>query len=235
MPFASRIALAIVVTIAVGFAALYWNAAQTSRELLQRKNDVEDALAQRQAAMGPDALQIERQLADYRLAFESTQSAALRGLEWAANQTSQYAFNEMPLDDFRLSIVAELASRLAELDFNGFVRLETHVGNFCMSSSADAGFILPVEDIPVLQCDQVGFEPAVAYEMGLQQSVAFANFINQADERDGGNIRYEIVSLGNSRPLLAYPSLAVGVSASDWNRIAASNNRVEIAIFSAEP
>jgi hypothetical protein len=70
--------------------------------------------------------------------------------------------------------------------------------------------------------------------MGLRQSVAFANFIDLADERDGGKIRYEIVSQGNSSPLLDYPATAEGVSAAIWNEIAAGNNRVEITLYPDE-
>ena len=67
--------------------------------------------------------------------------------------------------------------------------------------------------------------------MGLRPSVAFANFVSLTDERTGGAIRYEIVSFGNSNPLLDYPATLEGVSAGVWNDIAASNNRVDISVI----
>ena len=70
-----------------------------------------------------------------------------------------------------------------------------------------------------------------AYELGLEQSVSFANFVRLAEERSGGRIRFEIVSMGNSDPLIDYPVTAEGMTASAWNRIAAANNRVEISIL----
>ncbi|MGI9236856.1 MAG: response regulator [Woeseiaceae bacterium] len=231
IPHFSRVALAIALLVAAGFAGLYWKSEQTARKLVQQTLALERALTDGLQSGTTDSAQLGQQLAEYRQEFDSVRKTALQGLEWAANQTSQYDFDALPLGDFRLSVLSELVSRLSELEYSGFVRIETHVGNFCMTPGAPDGVSLPEKDLPALQCDQIGFEPDVAYELGLRQSIAFANFINQSDERDGGNIRYEIVSFGNSRPLLAYPSSTVGVSASDWNRIAANNNRVEISLY----
>jgi len=64
-----------------------------------------------------------------------------------------------------------------------------------------------------------------------QTEILDANFIGLADERSNGQIRYEIVSLGNSDPLMAYPTSAENVSAGTWNDIAQQNHRVEIAVL----
>ena len=80
-------------------------------------------------------------------------------------------------------------------------------------------------------CDRIGVTPEEAYGIGLGQSVAFANFIRLANRRPGREIRYEIVSLGNTDPLLDYPATTNGVSANAWNRIAAVNNRVMISVI----
>ena len=133
------------------------------------------------------------------------------------------------MDDFRLSIISELTSYLMDIDYHGLVRIESHVGNFCMSISGPDGYALAPGNLPASQCDRIGFEATEAHDMGLRQSVTFANFINQADEQTGGSIRYEITSFGNSRPLLDYAA-AVGETASTWNDIAASNHRVEISL-----
>ena len=166
-----------------------------------------------------------------RQSRDSAVDVALESLEWAANQSSRYDIGELPLGDYRLSVVQTLTDHLMALDFRGLVRIESHVGNFCMSFSGPDGYGLAVPDAPVTQCDQIGFEPGEAYEMGLRQSVPFANFIYQAGDRTGGAIRYEIISLGNSNPLRGYPLIAADVSAAAWNEIAATNNRVEISLL----
>lgn len=230
-PIFSNSLLGVVAIFAIGFAWFYWKAEQKSQQLLQQNVQLQQALDEQQVVGTQDTLQIRRQLAAYENALDTTRSVALRSLEWAANQTSQYGYDEFPLGDFRLAVIAELAGHLAALDFRGLIRIETHVGNFCMSTSASDGYELAASDLPALQCDQIGFGGSDAYELGLRQSVAFANFINLADERNGGKIRYEIISLGNSSPLLDYPATAAGMTASEWNQIAAGNNRVDLSLY----
>ncbi len=231
----SQAVLAIAALFAIGFAWLYWKAEQSGEALLQQNIRLQRALESRTDMGTRGILQIDQQRTEYGEALESARAVALRSLEWAVNQTSQYGFDELPLGDFRLSVISELSGRLAQLEFSGVVRIESHVGDFCMSTSATDGYTLPGPDLQADQCDQIGFGPSEADELGLRQSVAFANFINLADERDGGNIRYEIVSLGNSSPLLPYPVTTAGILASEWNQIAASNNRVDISLYPDPP
>ncbi len=174
---------------------------------------------------------MRQQLDEYRQSLDEVKMVALDSLEWAANQSSQYSVNEMPMGDFRLSVLQELTNHLVALDFRGVVRIESHVGNFCMAFGGTDGYGLAAPDTPADQCDQLGFGPSEAYEMGLRQTAAFANFINAARARTEGAIRYEIISYGNSSPLLDYPPTTAGISAAAWNEIAASNNRVDISLY----
>ena len=104
------------------------------------------------------------------------------------------------------------------------------MANYCLTVAGTDGYA-PAAELLADDCDTIGIAPGEAYEMGLGQSVAFANFIRLADERSGGRIRYEIVSMGNSDPLLDYPLSTEGITADAWNRIAAANNRVEISVY----
>ena len=206
--------------------------ATENRDDLESENLSLQRMLEEQRTVGTqDQLQVQRQLDQYEDALDSTYAVAIDAIEWAANQSSRYAFDELPLGDERLSIVSELSDRLLELGFQGLVRIETHVGNFCMTFSAPGSYVLAGAELPAVQCDRLGYDPSEAYELGLRQSVAFANFINLAGERTGGRIRYEIISLGNSSPLMSYPAAATGLSASQWNEIAASNQRVDIAVY----
>ncbi len=229
----SQVALGLVAVFGVVFAWLYWQTEQSRRDLQQQIDTLQQALDQLDYET-EDLLEFQQQSVNFQQSLDSTRRAALSSIEWAANQKSQYRFDELPLGDIRLSVISELANQLATLDYSGLVGIETHVGNFCMSASVAEGYALAAADLPALQCDQIGFAPNEAYEMGLRQSVAFANYIDLADERDGGKIRYEIMSQGNSSPLLDYPATAEGVSAAVWNEIAASNNRVEITLYPDE-
>ena len=171
-----------------------------------------------------------QQMDNYQDSLETMYAAAISSLEWGANQAAQYAFGEAPLGDDRLTIVEQLTSQLEAVDFSGVVRIETHVADYCLTLAGEDGYSIAAENRSAAACDTIGLSPGESYELGLEQSVSFANFIRLADERNGGRIRYEIVSLGNSDPLMPYPLTAEGITAGAWNRIAAANHRVEISI-----
>ena len=217
--------------LAVIFAVLFWYREDSWRELQQQNAELKQALEMRRANASQDSFEVRQQLDEYRQSRDEATMVALDSLEWAANQASQYDFADIPLGDFRLSVLQELTNHLVALDFEGVVRIESHVGNFCMAFGGPDGFGLAAAETPADECDQIGFGPSEAYEMGLRQSAAFANFINTARARTEGAVRYEIISYGNASPLLDYSPTPVGLTAAAWNEIAASNNRVEISLY----
>ena len=173
----------------------------------------------------------QQQIADYRQTLSALNAVTIESLEWGANLASRYDFGVLPLDDERLKIVERLTDYLLATEFSGAVRIETHVANYCLTVTGSGGYV-PAVDRTATDCDRIGLSSAEAYETGLGQSVAFANFVRLAEEQANGRIRFEIVSRGNSNPLLEYPATADGVSARTWNRIAAANNRVIISVLS---
>jgi hypothetical protein len=64
-----------------------------------------------------------------------------------------------------------------------------------------------------------------------RQSLAFANLIAGLRQRTGGAITVAMENAGNARPTVPYPARTDALTAGEWNRAAAANNRVE---FSAE-
>ncbi len=228
-------ASAVLAVVVVIFVTLFWIENRSFEDMQSENSELQTMLDQQQALGTQDLLEAQRQVDTYRQALDSTYVSAIDAIEWAANQSSIYGFDEMPLGDFRLSIISELSDRLARLDFQGLVRIETHVGSFCMSFSEPGEFVLAAGDLPAIQCEQIGFDANEAYERGLQQSVAFANFVNLAGERTAGRIRFEIISLGHSSPLISYPVGAEAVTAAEWNSIAASNNRVDVSLYPDGP
>jgi hypothetical protein len=226
-----QIAVAILSVVALIFAGLYWQRERSWQDLQQQNTDLQRMFAEQQTIGDQNEQQVQNQLRDFQNSLGTAHAVTVSTIEWAANQSSNYKFDALPMDDFRLSVIAELAERLTAIDFSGLVRIETHVGDFCMSSAGADGYRLIDADLTTLQCDRLGFAQSEAFELGMRQSVAFANFMNLADAGPATQIRFDIVSLGNTDPLLEYPNASSGVSASVWNEIAAYNNRVEISIF----
>jgi CheY-like chemotaxis protein len=148
----------------------------------------------------------------------------LQALEWAANQSGSFDFQTVPFDDARAELLTGLTMQLRETGFTGTLRLESHVGDFCMVSTND-GWELAPDSMPADDCDQRGWAPVEAEARSAEQSVQFANRLGALE--DSGPVSIEIVALGNLVPLVSYPAAGAGVTAGEWNEAALRNNRVE--------
>jgi CheY-like chemotaxis protein len=239
-----RAAVVVLTVFTMIFAWLYWQREQSWQEMQaqntvlqqslesQRITDAEElqsALDSQRVSDAEESLQVLQQIGDYQHSLDTMYSVTISSLEWGANQAAEYHFGELPLGDERLKVVEQLTDHLLAIGFSGVVRIETHVANYCLTVAGPNGY-LPAEDLMVAGCDRIGVAPEEAYQMGLGQSVTFANFIRLAEERSEKKMRYEIISLGNSDPLLDYPVTTDGISANAWNRIAAANNRVVVSV-----
>lgn len=221
----------ILAVITMVFAWLYWQSEQDWQELRSQYTSLQQELEDQRASGAENTQLVTQQLSGYQQSIGAMFASTLAGLEWGANQATLYGFDELPLGDTRLTIVEQLAGQLATIEFSGLIRIETHVADFCLSTAGTDGYELAPGNLPAINCDRIGLAPGEAYELGLRQSVAFANFIRLADERSAGLIRYEIVSLGNSDPVMDYPMTPESVTAGTWNVIAGKNNRVEISVL----
>jgi CheY-like chemotaxis protein len=221
--------IAVMAVVIVVFAWLYWQTEQSWQEVRQHNATLLAALEQKQSIEADGTMEVQRRLSTYQQSLGSTFSAALNAVEWAINRAAPYPFGEMPLGDKRLALLEELSQRLLVLGFSGQVLVETHVGDFCLVSGAD-GFELAPADARAGDCAKIGYGASEASDLGMQQSVAFANFVNVSEERTSGQIRYVVLSRGNAEPLVDYPS-TTDISAGTWNEIAQANNRVEITLM----
>lgn len=160
-----------------------------------------------------------------------TQSGRLYdSIAWAINQGGSYEPDEEAFSDRRLAIVQQLVTRLQSLDFRGAVKLESHLGEYCLVGNAVDGYQPAPPDLPVAQCSLIGHPFQELPALGQRQSIAFANFLDTSPLLENGDIRVEIVAHHFSRPRLDYPPRYGDVSAGRWNRVAAANNRVEIRL-----
>ena len=226
--FVAVVSLLVVMIIVFGW--LYWQREQSWQEAQQQNVNLLNALAQQQSIEAEGAVDAARRLNAYQQSLNSAFSTAIAAMEWSINQARPFSFGELPLDDSRLSLLEGMVQHLLDMGFSGRIIVETHVGSFCMVGGGSDGYDLAPPNLIVGQCELVGFESAAAHEMGLQQSVTFANFMNTVREETGGMIEISIFSRGNNEPLVPYPTATPSITAGFWNEIAAQNNRVEISI-----
>lgn len=157
--------------------------------------------------------------------------AWLDTLSWALNQHGQYGYSDEPLGDARLAQLRDLITRLGVAGFQGTVRLETHIGEFCLVRDEQGSLHPPRDSVPIGGCEVVTYPSAQALQLSQRQSPAFARYL--AERRPGNPIQLTVAPLGTNRPRAVYPDLAGIQTAGDWNRIARLNQRVDITLVPA--
>jgi CheY-like chemotaxis protein len=144
--------------------------------------------------------------------------------------TEYVPYGEAPLSGNRLERLRALAATLEAQQFKGRVRVESYVGDFCLTGNASEGFEPADVGLAASKCDVVGNPYDDSLPAAQRQSVDFANFVATLRRRTGGAIQIEIVNGGRSQPI-AYPEQEEKTTAGVWNTVAAQNNRVEFQIL----
>ena len=186
------------------------------------------------SADNSENVQLRKQLDANRQQADTQSEQLFNSITWAINQSSPYDIREEAYSDRRLAIIQELVSRLSALGFHGVVQLDSHLGKFCLGGNDVDGYTLPPADMPVTECNLIGHPLQQLPSLGSRQSIAFANFLATSPLLDSGNISLELIPHLYSRPLADYPPQHADVSAYEWNRVAARNNRVEVTLIPAE-
>ena len=141
-------------------------------------------------------------------------------------------YGEIPFDRGRLEAVRDFLNKLAAQNFHGTVKITSVAGLYCLSGNAADGYAPANAALPAAKCDLIGNPIEESVNGQQRQSLAFANLVAGVRQRTSGAITVSIDSAGTTRPLVQYPQRTESLTAGEWNRAAAANNRVEII---AEP
>ena len=218
---------------------LLWSISSTNetraalKSARQQLNKLELAqLYQREQANAENSTSTELRQQLNRQKQQATEQSGLlfNSITWAINQSSPYDIREEAYSDRRLTIIQELIARLQALGFKGTVQLHSYLGEFCLSGDEVNGYTLPPPDLPASNCTLIGHPLQQLPSLGERQSIAFANFLATSPLVNNSGISIELVPHLYSRPRAPYPPQQQGVSALEWNRIAAANNRVEVTL-----
>lgn len=159
----------------------------------------------------------------------------LGSLAWAMNQSGRVPFDELPWNATRSEQIGTLLAQLSSVGFEGTVRIESHLGEYCLESDSAGAYRLAAPDSPIATCAFVGHPLEDSALPGDRQSPEFASFIGNSPLVNGAGITLELVALRrlDSLPLVPYP--IGGVTAGEWNAVAARNNRLEYSLLSDNP
>ena len=142
-------------------------------------------------------------------------------------------YGELPFDRSRLDVLRDLLTKLEAQNFRGVLKVTSLPGLFCLAGNASDGFAPAPATLPVSKCDLVGnpFEESLSGQQ--RQSIAFANLVAGVRQRTSGAITVAVENAASPRAATPYPARSDSLTASEWNRAAAANNRVEYAAESA--
>ena len=189
---------------------------QTLTETIDRlREDVERNATSRSAAVATE-----------RERSQGSVVALVEALQWSLNRDNSVAFDELPMDNRRLEMLRGLLIRLDAIGFTGTVRLESHLGEFCLS-----GEKLTKPELPVAECERFGHPLDDSVAAQARQSSDFASFLENSTLTTGGVISVEIIAHDRLNSQARYPSPLGAQTAGEWNRIAELNNRVDVVLL----
>jgi CheY-like chemotaxis protein len=226
-PAVSKVLLGLTALFAVTtliFAVLAWNAT--------RPDDV------RPVQVAGDAMASQARLRELEAALQAEQTQAqaryLRGidaLQWSLNQHAWFPFDELAFDDARAIGLRDLLERLVGMGFQGRLRIESHLGEFCLSNDGSGGLRLAPPDLPIEACTLLGHPLDESTFVADRQSVGFAEFLETSPLANQSGITVELVAHDRAHSLTQTPLPADVSDAGAWNRIAERNNRLEYSLI----
>jgi hypothetical protein len=229
-PWAAGVAAACLVAVAF---AVFWVMA---RDDLAKSRAEVAGLRSANAELQRARLDLSASVKDLTAALAAASigtGTAGAGAAAGAPRVETVPYGEIPFDRGRLEVLRELLGKLEAQGFHGVVKITSLSGLFCLSGNAADGFAPAGAGVMASKCDVVGnpFEESLSGQQ--RQSLAFANLIAGVRQRTGGAITVAIENGGSAHPSTPYPARIESLTAGEWNRAAAANNRVEFAAESA--
>jgi CheY-like chemotaxis protein len=203
-----------------------------------RTLDAMSELSQSNTRLAAFAEEQQLQLASLRQAVQGREvqlaSAAAAGSAAAAAaanvELEPVPYGEAPLAGARLERMRDMITQLKAGGFRGTIKVATFVGEFCLVGNGIEGYSMASDDLPASRCDLRGNPFDDGLSSAQRQSLPFANLVASLRQDKTDQLHVEVEHEGR-RPLVPYPrgDQLAKVTAGDWNKIAAQNNRVEFA------
>lgn len=155
----------------------------------------------------------------------------VEALQWAVNQSSHFPYGEIPFNDARLERLRELLGRLAAIGFTGVIKLDAHLGEFCLAEGGDGAYRVADADASIMDCALIGHPLGNSGSLSERQSLSFANFLASSPLANDAGIEVQLVAHGGRDSVRRYPFSPGIRTAGEWNRVAELNNRVEFTLI----
>ena len=206
--------------------------------LHMRTLDTMNDLARTNTRLNEYVQEQQLQLASLRQSIDGRDAqvappVAARTAAAADVESEPVPYGEAPLAGARLERMRDMITQLKAGGFHGTLKVATYVGEFCLVGNGIEGYSMAADDLPASRCDLRGNPFDDGLNVAQRQSLPFANLVASLRQDKTDQLRVEVEHEGR-KPVVPYPrgDQLAKVSAGDWNKIAAQNNRVE---FAAQP
>jgi CheY-like chemotaxis protein len=223
--------------------------AQSERLLGDVRVAVQDAIAERATVDDPDAaLRASRSGKSvsrwgWALATVAALAAATFGALWWFEASEKRVLAGQLLtakqetvalaEKLNLSLRAEQQSAIVLQDLQTQALVTTYAGRFCLQKAAE-GFELALDSSLASRCDLVGNPFDESQSAALREPLAFANLAGTVRQQSNGAIRVQLTNGAADTTAMPYPASTDKLTAGEWNRAAAANNRIVIQIKPAD-
>jgi CheY-like chemotaxis protein len=237
--------LALIVAIAA--TALWWREANLRQDLVQQlaelKRTAVPVVVAPESGNAPDALAAARSASGGADAPGPTGAAvrAASAVTTAAPVESSPPEDGSPLvvpvpygadalSGPRLELLRQVFSRLASRDYVGIVEVRTYPGRFCLVGNATEGYSVAPDELAFARCNAVGNPREDALDPSQREPLVFANMVGEFRNATAGALDIRLSNGDAVTTAVPYPQVTATLSAGEWNRAAAANNRLEIRL-----
>ena len=130
----------------------------------------------------------------------------------------------------RLETIRQMMKRLVARNVRGAVEVRTFPGRYCLVGNATEGFSVAPDELPFSRCNAVGNPHEDSLAPAQRESLGFANLVGEFRAETRGALDIQLSSGDVTNIALAYPQVSGPLTAGEWNRAAAANNRIEVRL-----
>lgn len=194
-----------------------------------QKVQLEETISHKEASAENNVSKLEQEIKSLAYQNQKASGQLYEMMGGLLSKQSTYRWNELPFNDALAGQIEDLANQLDTMGFRGVITLRSHLGRFCLKARGNGDAVLPRDATPASACAINDLSGGEAEERGLAQSMVFSNALASIEARFGEHVQIAIETAGIDEPLQQYPDGPEGVSAGDWNKIAAVNQRIDFS------
>lgn len=222
-----RIGVVLVLGMAFWFGLSAW---QQQTQLIRSVNQnmsLEDRMLASVATADEHRTTLERELRDNNYEHIKTTSRLYALIGDLLTRDAHFGWNQSPFNDRLASTLESVTGELDDVGFHGEITLRSHFGRFCVTTNGNGEQVLPAERTPISECQILTLNGGETESMVTQQTPRFGNVLSTIEARYGDRITIQLESAGAPDDDTEYPDITDGMTAGQWNAIAARQQRVE--------